>query len=328
MTLLENVYTKDGNLLMPKDAVLTERYINKLIEFGISRIDIDGQGIYDGFSQEFDEVYNSALVKIKDTFLSVKHRKAVIIEDYEPIVNSFLESSKMGRNLIAYMKIVDNKDDYIFQHSLSVCVLSILMGRWLGYDEANLKILGLSAILHDIGKIVLPDGILNKSDKLTPEEYNIVKNHTRMGFQILRNSKAPDEIIPNTALTHHERVDGKGYPFGLQGTALNEKVRIVSICDVFDAVTSERPYKKQLNPLRGFKVISDNSYKGLDPYLCKVFLNNGAAAFHGYTASLSDGRMGKIIRISPENPTKPWIVNGTQLINLEAVSDLEVEELM
>lgn len=328
MVLIENVYSREGYLLIPKDTILTERFIDKLVEFGAARVNIDSDGIYDGYLQEFDTAYNTALTNVEDLFLTAKHKRSVDISDFAEIIKPLLVNLKIGRHLIVYMKFVDCEEDFIFQHSVSVCVLSLLMGKWMGYDEENLKILGLAAILHDIGKIMVPEIILNKPDKLTADEYNIVKNHTRYGYQILKNSEVPDEVIRSAALAHHERVDGKGYPFGLKGTMLNEKVRIISICDMYDAITSERPYKESQNPLKGYKIISDNSYKGLDPYLCKVFVNNGVAAFDGCNVTLSDGRVGKIIKASSENPAKPWVIADNKFINLEMNSDVDIVEII
>lgn len=328
MTLIEDVTTREGNMLIPKNTVLTERYIVKLMEFGIGKVYIDGEGIYDGYSQDFDESYNNALYKLKSAFETVKYKKQIDITEYRTIINSLYISFKMGRNLLAYMKITGDKDEYLFQHSINVSLLAMLMGKWLGYDDNDIKTLGLAALLHDIGVMKTPADILYKSEKLSSDEYIIVKNHTRLGFQILKYSNVSEDIILNAALTHHERLDGKGYPFGLSGANLSEKIRIVSICDVYDAVTSERPYKRKQNPLKGFKIISDNSYKGLDAYLSKVFINNGVTAYNGCSVTFSDGTEGKIIRVLPENPSRPWVVRNGQFVNLENRQDIEIVDVL
>lgn len=327
MQLISDVLTKEGNLLIPGGIILNEYYINKLVEFGISRVDVSGGGVYDEYSLNFDENYKLAVERLNVVFSYAKYKNSVDMTECFGIVESLIGNSKLGRNLLSYMKTNDKPYDYFLQHSVNVCILSVLMGTWMGYDSVNLKILGVSALLHDIGKIKIPDDIVNKPGKLTPDEYVIVKNHTRYGFQILKETASLDEVIRSAALAHHERMDGKGYPFGLLGTVLNEKVRIISICDVYDAITSDKPYKRKQNPLKGFKIIFDSSFKGLDPYLCKVFLNNGVPAFQGCSAALNDGRVGRIIRISAEKPVKPWIVTDNEFINMERHNGLEIEKV-
>jgi putative nucleotidyltransferase with HDIG domain len=244
MELSNDVVTKEGNLLIPCGIILNEYHISKLVEFGIGRVDISGEGVYDEYSLDFDVNYKKAIERLNAIFNYAKFKNTVNMSECFEIVDSLISNSKMGRNLISHMKTTNREYDYFLQHSVNVCILSLLMGTWMGYDEDSMRILGVSALLHDIGRVKISDDIVNKPGKLTPDEYVIVKNHTRHGFQILKDVNVSDEVIRSAALAHHERMDGKGYPFSLQGTVLNEKVRIISICDVYDAITSTDPIKE------------------------------------------------------------------------------------
>jgi HD-GYP domain-containing protein (c-di-GMP phosphodiesterase class II) len=204
----------------------------------------------------------------------------------------------------------------------------MLMGKWLGYKKEERRRLGIAAVLHDIGKILIPIEILNKPASLTSTEYSMMKEHAKFGFDILNNSDSIDDSIKRVVLYHHERMDGSGYPFGLHGSQLDEKTKIVGICDVYDAVTSKRVYKDKVNPLKGLKIIHDCSYDILDTYLCRLFLDNVAKTYHGCKAILNNDRICKIIRIFTENPTKPWVVIDETLYNLAEFSELEIVDII
>lgn len=328
MILDADVYTREGNLLISKDTELKDWHIKKMVEFDILNVKVRTKGIYNEYSHDFTLKYDDALGMIKDTFHAAKYKKVVKVNEFESIVDSLMNNTGTGRNLVSYMKMMGNKDEYILQHSINVSILSMLMGKWLKFDDDSIKRLGTAAMLHDIGKLNIPSLILEKPEKLTDDEFSMVKNHTRYGYQILKASEIDDDTICNVVLTHHERMDGKGYPFGLTGDKISEYSRIVSICDVFDAVTTDKSYKKKQNPLLAFKVIFDSSFRSLDPYFCKVFLNNAVIAYHGSYVKLNDGRKGKIIKISPENPTRPWININGQFVNLELQKNLEIEDVI
>lgn len=328
MLLMADVYTRDGSMLIAKDTELKEWHIRKMQEFNIQSVKVKSKEVYNDYSNQFVRKYDDAVRVVKDTFQAAKYKKVVKVEEFEAIVDSIMTNKVTGRNLVSYMKVMGNKDEYMLQHSINVSILSILMGKWLKYSDDDIKKLGTAAMLHDIGKINIPTALLEKPGKLTDDEFNLVKNHTRYGYQILKESNINDDAICNVVLSHHERMDGKGYPFGLTGERLSEFSRIVSISDVYDAVTSERSYSRKQTPLNGFKVIFDSSFRALDPYFCKVFLNNAIIAYLGSKVKLSDGRVGKIIKISPEDPTRPWIAIGDQLLNLELQKDLDVLEVL
>jgi putative nucleotidyltransferase with HDIG domain len=328
MILNEDVYTTDGNLLVPREVTLTQHIIKRIQSFDIKRVNIQNGYNNESNIQRFSEMYEETLGLVENTFKTARSRKAIQITDFENVIESIMDKAIIERNVLAYMKLIKRKDEYTIKHSINVGILSMLMGKWVGYNEQDIKKLGLAAILHDIGKVMIPDSILNKPGRLTGDEYSILKNHTRYGFQILKNSGIVDETVINIVLTHHEKINGKGYPFGLSGSSLNEKSRIVSICDIYDAVTSDRVYRKKENPLKGFDIIVDGSYKGLDPFLTRLFIENSSLVYCGSKVILSNGRVGKIVRIPPQDPLKPWITLDNQLIDLKTSSDIKVVDII
>lgn len=328
MIVNEDVFTKDALLLIPKRTALNEQLIFKLIEFGVSNVKIESPQISNSDFTGFNKNYTVAVDKVKNAFASAKYTKNVDVNEFENIIDGVVNNSKLGLGLVSYMKLIENKDEYTLKHSINVSIASMLMGKWLGYNDDNIKLLGISAILHDIGKVSIPENILNKPAKLTASEFNIMKNHTKLGYDILNNSKSVSEEAKMVALLHHEKIDGSGYPLGIKGNKICEAARIVSICDIFDAVTSNRVYKSKENPLTGLKIIFEDSYNGLDLYLCKVFLNNVSLAYSGSKVVLNNGNMGKIIKVFPENPERPWIVIDDTLFDLKSNSGINIVDVL
>lgn len=328
MVLNQDVYTSGGNLLISSGTQLTNALILKLLEFGIRQVTIHDIHPENTDYQNFERNYEEAVDKIKDSFKIARYEKTVNMSEFENVVDGLLDKAKSGRGVLSYMKLIEQKDSYTLQHSINVSIAAMLMGKWLNYSEQDIKTLGTAAILHDIGKLFIPDNIINKTAKLNESEFKIMKNHSMLGYKLLKDSNVTNDLILNAVLMHHERFNGTGYPFKLTGFKISEFARILAICDVYDAVTSNRVYKHKENPLEGLKVIFEDSYNGLDPYLCKVFLNNVIVAYCGSNAVLNDGTVGKIIKIVPEYPTRPWVAVDENLCDLQSANNIEIVDII
>ncbi|SKA99508.1 HDIG domain-containing protein [Caloramator quimbayensis] len=320
--LNDNIFINNGLLLVQKGTALSEKIIDKLKEYNIEYVDVDISS-KDEDLKRISIVYTETVNKVKDKFKVVKLKNTVEISEFNNIVEELMDNIN-SNEILFYSKLLSGKDDYTLEHSINVSLTAMLMGKWLGYSKADIKLLGICGILHDIGKVLIPEYILNKPSKLTPSEYNIMKNHTKLGYQLLKKSNSIDERIKNVVLTHHERVNGKGYPFGLSGGDLSSFSKIISICDVYDAVTSKRVYKPKENVLNGLKAVFEDSYNGLDPYLCRVFLNNASVSYQGCKCLLNNGHIGRIIKIPSENPEKPWIAIDDEFLNLEVNKNFKI----
>jgi HD-GYP domain-containing protein (c-di-GMP phosphodiesterase class II) len=169
------------------------------------------------------------------------------------------------------LKALDVKDAYTFGHSMRVAYFSLVTGTEAKLTQEEMRELELSAIFHDIGKIGTPDAVLNKPSRLSEEEFLVMKQHPEMSWQILQDFPGFKKIADN-ARFHHERFDGKGYPFGLKGEEIPLSARIILIADTFDAMTSTRPYRKGLDYEVAFKELSDFSGSQFDPKLVEMFI--------------------------------------------------------
>ncbi|EJL93457.1 HD-GYP domain-containing protein [Herbaspirillum sp. CF444] len=216
-------------------------------------------------------------------------------------------------------------DDYTYMHSVAVCTLMVALGRTLGMDEVACKEAGLAGLLHDVGKAFIPVEILHKPGGLTPAEFEVVKRHTVLGYDhLVKNSNIPD-YATDVCRHHHEKVDGSGYPDGLSGAGIALLARMTSICDVYDAVTSERPYKKGWDPAETLTRMA--TWTGhFDKTILSAFVKMLGIYPIGSLLKMESGRLGLVIRQSSVALTKP-VVKAFRYTSEGEITDTEVIDL-
>ncbi len=206
--------------------------------------------------------------------------------------------------------------------------MSSLIGRWMGLPEEELAILTMGAILHDVGKMRVPQTILNKKERLTDDEYRIMKQHTVYGYQLINECKQLNLRSALIALQHHERENGGGYPFGISGDRIDPLSKIVAIADVFHALTSDRVYRNA-SP---FYEILHQMYTGtlgsFETGILLTFTRRIMNGLIGCKVELSDGRSGQIVMIPPMDPTRPLIQSGDAFIDLARASNVQLERIV
>lgn len=197
-------------------------------------------------------------------------------------------------------------NDSTYAHSLNVAIISRIIGKWLHFSNEELDTLTLAGLLHDIGKTKIPDEVLNKDEKLTDEEFQMIRNHPKYGYDILK-SQPLNSHIKKAALMHHERCDGSGYPMGLTMEEIDDYALIIAIADVYDAMTAARSYRAPLCP---FEVIAEFEKDGLQKYKPKyilTFLENIANAYQNNRVMLSDGTSARIVLLNHRRLSKPLV---------------------
>lgn len=197
-------------------------------------------------------------------------------------------------------------NDSTYAHSLNIAIISRIIGKWLHFSNEELDTLTLAGLLHDIGKTKIPDEVLNKDGKLTDEEFQMIRNHPKYGYDILK-SQPLNSHIKKAALMHHERCDGSGYPMGLTMEEIDDYALIIAIADVYDAMTAARSYRAPLCP---FEVIAEFEKDGLQKYKPKyilTFLENIANAYQNNRVMLSDGTSARIVLLNHRRLSKPLV---------------------
>lgn len=252
--------------------------------------------------------------------IQAKAKKAVIAMFQEARMGNALKvgeavtlvdeiSNSVTRNPSALLSLarLKNKDDYTYLHSVAVCALMIALGRTRGFAGDALRSLGMAGLLHDIGKIGIPEEVLNKPGRLTDEEFEIVRQHPGKGWEILTASSGVDEFALDVCRHHHERVDGKGYPDKLCGDALTEFARMGAVCDVYDAITSDRCYKNAWAPAVALRKMAEWKDGQFDEMIFQAFVKTVGIYPAGTLVKLRSGRLGVVTDQTDAGLLKPKV---------------------
>lgn len=219
-------------------------------------------------------------------------------------VNSVLHSP----DAVLWLSQLKHKDEYTAQHSLNVCVLSIVLGRHINLSEANLNIVGLCGMMHDMGKMLVPLEILNKPGRLEDEEMRVMQSHTVLGHDLLRSS---DDMHPgaiDVAYSHHERLDGKGYPRQVNKSQLSLFSRIVTITDMYDAITSDRIYQKGRTHLEATNILWNMAGTQLDPVLVVKFIESLGVYPPGCLVQMTNGAIAIVVEVNEKLRLRPKVI--------------------
>lgn len=243
-------------------------------------------------------------------------------------VQELFVSCKTSVELFSMLHNMHSTEDSIYAHSLNVALICRQFGKWMKFDQATLDTLTLCGLLHDIGKLKIPEEVLNKPGKYTDEEFVLVKKHTLYGYQLLQPLPI-DDRIKKSARSHHERCDGSGYPSGLTQEDTDEFAMIVAIADVYDAMTAARSYRAPLCP---FQVIAKFEQEGLQKYNPKyilVFLKHIAGIYQKHRVLLSDGRFATIVMQGTKQLSKPIVqLDDDTCIDLSLENDLTIQSVL
>ena len=260
-----------------------------------------------------EEVQRAQKVHLKakraTTFLFKEARIGNALQTNEAVdlVDDITQS--VARNPGALLNFVrlKNKDDFTYQHSVAVSVLMIALGRQMGIEDDMLKSLGMAGLLHDIGKMMIPEEVLNKPGKLTREELEIIKTHSLLGWKMLKESHEVDTTVLDVCLHHHERVDGTGYPDKLSGGKLTLFARMAAVCDVYDTLVSDRGNKKGIPPADAIRKMAELQDTQLDKAVFHAFVKTVGIYPSGTLVKLKSGRLGVVTDQSARSLLTPIV---------------------
>jgi len=314
MIVGKNIYNQHNSLLLSKGHILTEREIRRVIELKYQAIFISDSCFDDEILENTEDISdvlrNRAVTATKDLFFLISSKRTLNESDItkaKSSVDDIVNEIIMNRNATYSMTDLKLFDDYTYYHSVNVTVIAVIIGVSMNLNKASLCKLGLGALLHDIGKIFVPKDILGKEGKLTSEEFEIVKKHSMDGYEYLKNVKDfPGEA--NLAVrSHHEKFGGKGYPDGISGDKIPIFGRILTIADVFDALISDRPYRKALLPSDAVEYIIGNSGELFDPKIVDIFMEKVSPYPIGTYVMLSNGQKAIVVQNNPKFGLRPKV---------------------
>ena len=261
------------------------------------------------FNQELSKaikVYAQSKQAMRSMFDDVRMGRAVDVESAKTIVNQISESVMNNSGALISVVRLKKADEYTYMHSVAVSALMIALADAAGLNIDETKEAGLAGLLHDVGKAKIPSEITNKAGALTDEEYQLMKSHPEEGYKILQEHYSVSEPVLDVCLHHHEKIDGSGYPHGLVSEKIKKITKIASICDVYDAITSNRPYKKGWNPAEAIRRMSQ--WTGhFDQSLFQMFVKIIGIYPIGSFVKLQSGKMGVVYEQNSESLLTPSV---------------------
>lgn len=346
MVTAEDVLTYEHELIIPKDVVLTENIILRLEGYSIYYVSVNEeivdelskpmatlQPIDDSLSelsnkerirnseqfQRFSHDFSRCAAHFQDNLMkSLYHNQPFFANEILAETMQIMRQDESDISVFDMLLNMKNIDDSVYVHCIDVALISNVLARWLHFSEEDQQMATACGLFHDVGKFLLPGNVLRKPGKLTPDEFSIIKTHTIEGFHLLNKYKNIPHSVKNAALMHHEKCDGSGYPYGLTGVEIDKFAKIVTIADIFDAMTSDRVYRKAMCPFSVMKAFEDEGIQKYEMKYILTFLENVANSYLNHRVTLTNGMEGDVIFINRDNYSRPVIrTTNDEIVDLQ-----------
>lgn len=325
--LARTIFDENGRALLKEGVKLTSNLIQR-----IKDIHIYSLYVVDEYSEnEIEDIIKPELRQksiklVKDTFCNVENqhfnnnsllnsnkkknickKKEQYLSSIYELAEELLENILSNKNIMVNLVDIKSMDNYTYQHSTNVAILSLVLGIGIGLPKRDLMDLCIGALLHDIGKVFIDKKLIQKKGALTIDEYEEVKKHSECGYKYLKNVHSLSVNVRMIVLQHHERYDGGGYPKGKYGEKINKLAKIVAVADVYDALISDRHYKRAVPPNEAFEYILGNAGSMFEYNIVKAFSTIILPYPQGVLVKLSNGDVGIVEDLVPNYPLRPYI---------------------
>ncbi len=312
-----SLYSDSGNLLLSKGTVLTSGLIKRIQENQIVYLYVDDEmsegiepkGIID------DETMLKSIKTIKETMKAVakmssnsKFQGKIPLKHYfavENVVKDLIKALEDNKDALYTVTELMGTDMYTYKHSVNVAILSILVSQAMKYNHEMVKSIAMGGLLHDIGKARVAPEILNKADALNSDEFDEMMNHPEYGYEMVKEDQVLSAITKNIIKGHHEKKDGTGYMNGLTKENIPDYVSIITICDMYDAMTTDRCYRHRMPIHSALEILMAESVYKIDATMYRLLVDNICLYPIGSVVKLSDGREGIVMEYRRVNPTRP-----------------------
>ena len=279
--------------------------------------------------RELTHGIDEASANVEEIFQYVRRKDEIPIKEVMDDIVPIIQQASEVPHVYYLFKELQDKDDYTYRHNICVAVISAMIGKWLGYNEEQLHELELAGLFHDIGKTRIPLYLLHKRGKLTPSEVEEMNKHTIYGYKLIKNTPSLSDAVALSALQHHERMDGKGYPFQLRSEQIHPYAKIINVADVFHALSSERSYKKAVPFYQVITHMNDTLHGRFDPITIITFLHKMTEMLVGKTVMLSNGQKGTIVMNNQYRPLRSVIqMENGHIVDLQQQPELHIEKVL
>lgn len=321
--LREPILNRDGSLLLKQGTIINYELASRLKKHDINFMDklevqtsnqtSDGNYAFDVVSGEDFETSISAVKEVFESVLENEQTgiKGAIPEEYlelvQTIISDIMEKLMSSEDLLYAVSDLLISDDYTYRHSVNVCILSILTAKAMHYSEEEIKDIALGSLLHDIGKVSVKGGLVQKAGDLGRDEQEEMKKHPEYGYQLIKDIPSIPFSVKQIVRYHHEKLDGSGYPKGLRKMEIPEYVRIVTLCDMYDAMTANRIYRRPMPVYTALEVLMRDCVYKLDSDVFRAMTSTVCIFAMGQGVMLSDGRVGVVSGYRHHSPSRPKV---------------------
>lgn len=345
MVAANDVVSDSGQLLVPKDAEFTDEILEGLSAYPIPFVSIYEKEIMQDKPVPNDASYRERIQNSKEfqifqeefshSLESVNQNLQHVVTNSEDInTDALLEQTTQllthNATTIGVLDLVNNLriyDDSTYAHSLNVSIICRIFGQWLNWSQEDIDTLTIAGTLHDLGKLLLPPEIIKKPDRLTDEEFRIIRTHPYRGYKHVEHTDL-DPRIKDAILMHHEKNDGSGYPARLKGDAIAPFAKIVAIADVYDAMTADRVYRQGICPFHVIRMFENEGYQKYDARYLLPLLESIVHTYINNRARLTDGSVGEIVFINKHALSRPIVRIKSSFVDLSVERNLCIEEIL
>lgn len=327
-----DIFNEHGVKLVSSNTTVNSYIIKKLKNQGIEKVKVYEPTVYAKKDEKLIKIENSykeSVSLVRDIIHDLSSGKTLNYDKVDQISETIFNNVEDTNTdfVLKCLREIRSTDEYTYFHSINVGFYSMIIAKWMGLSQKNIKQAVQSGFLHDIGKSMIPISILNKPAQLTSYEFNIIKKHPIYGYYILSDSNFLDMDIKHAVLLHHERANRDGYPFSISANNIGLLTSIVSVSDVYDAMTSNRVYKKKAAPFSAFEMFMTVGNSFFDSYVTSVFVSHMAAYLTNCEVMLNNGLKGKIVYVPPQSILSPVIFADGDYFNLDE-KKLKITELL
>lgn len=339
MCIKEDVINEKGMLIVARDTIVTKNIISRLKLYHIQEVDVAKKRVKKESSSLKDSLefkyFKNETNEVKDSLNNSFNKILNDVTDNVELRHIMDLGKKMfadncgNSNILDMLYCMQEFSDTTYVHCINVAMIAGLLGKWLSWPEEDVNMLVTCGMFHDIGKLTIPDSILHKPGKLTDTEYKIMKQHTIAGFDRLQHIEILPPEVKRTAMLHHERCNGTGYPLGIIGEKIDKFSKVIAIADVYDALTANRVYRDALCP---FDVVAILEREGLELYETRyimTFLHKVLYSYLNKKVYLNNGMIASIKEINPDSRAKPVVmVEGGRIVDLSQYDGIKIDSVI
>lgn len=336
-TLAQDVYNEYGLLLLPAGATLHQSDIRLLEAHQIMAIHVAVASpstemplpVLHWSETEAARQYVEAVQKTEHLFKQIASGSILSLNRFHDVFYPMLDQVLQRLGFLRFIYLKEGTDNYTYRHSLHVGIVAALIGKLLGKSREEIYFLGQAGLLHDIGKMKIADDLLSKPAHLTDDEYAEMKRHTEYGSQLLQSMDHSNEMLALCALLHHERLDGTGYPEQRTRESIPFECQIISVADVFDAICTDRVYRRGSSPFEAANVLWEQACAGkLNPSIVSCFIQYIVMLYIGSHAVLNNGDQVEVIMIHTDEPMRPLVRRGEDFLDLREHRTLRIHKMI